>query len=253
MVRQLLEFSPGFSAYVGGEEEAHFIYKEIFQDHTYDVAELPDNAFIVDVGANIGMFTLYMKQRYPSSKVLAFEPAPETFGTLSQNIKLHQIEGIELHQCALGSKETTEILTFYPHFPGNSTLVPEEKERLRRLGHEVNLGDFVESVYRDATEFSVPVKRLSQFLKDREALTSIDLLKVDVEGAELDVLGGLDDAHWALVRNIVVEICDLRGELGELEGLLKSKGFSITKEAAEWAPKEAKFFTVVGRVDPEMN
>ncbi|KAH6894199.1 amino acid adenylation domain-containing protein [Thelonectria olida] len=247
MARQLLEFAPGFSAYAGGDEEARFIYKEIFEDHTYNVAELPDNAFIIDAGANIGMFTLYMKKKYPSSKILAFEPAPETFGTLARNVELHKLEGVELHECALGSKETTQTLTFYPTFPGNSTLVPEEKEHIKRVGHEANMGDFVDKMFKDASEISVPIKRLSHFLQDRTDLVSIDLLKVDVEGAELEVLRGLDDAHWALVRNVVAEICDLRGELDELESLLKSRGFSITREAAEWAPKEAKIFTVVAR------
>lgn len=56
MVRQLLELAPGFSCWGGGEEEALFIYKEIFEDDTYNVTPLPENAFVVDVGANIGLF-----------------------------------------------------------------------------------------------------------------------------------------------------------------------------------------------------
>lgn len=87
MVKQLVEFAPGFSAYAGGVEETRFIYKEIFQDHAYNVAELPEDAFIIDAGANVGMFTLYMKKKYPSSTILAFEPAPETFDALSENVK----------------------------------------------------------------------------------------------------------------------------------------------------------------------
>lgn len=250
MAKQLIEFAPGFSAYVGGVEEATFFYKEIFTDHTYDIADLPGNAFMIDAGANVGMFTLYMKKKYPSSTILAFEPAPATFSNLADNVKLHKVQGVELYECALGCEESTQTFTFYPNFPGNSTLVPSEKELVKKTAHALSseIGEGVERMYKEPQEIPVSIRRLSSFLQGRKDLTSIDLLKVDVEGAELETLQGIDEEHWSLVRNVVVEVCDLKGgQLDKLEVYLKGKGFIVTTEIPDWTPKEGKMFMVIGK------
>lgn len=251
MVNPLVEFAPGFLAHAGGEEEARFYYKEIFEDETYNVAALPDDAFIVDAGANVGFFSIYMRKKYPRATILAFEPAPNTFEDLRANVKLHGVEdGVELNQCALGSEETTQPFTFFPNFPGNSTLVPREKELLTKTAYELrhDLGEGCDRMYRDAETIPVPIRPLSRFLRGRADLESIDLLKVDVEGVELETLRGLDDAHLALVRNVVVEICDLMGgRLDALEKFLRVKGFVVRTEVPDWIPREGKMFMVIGQ------
>ncbi|KAK4499420.1 hypothetical protein PRZ48_009934 [Zasmidium cellare] len=252
MGKQLVEFAPGFSAWAGGVEETQFIYKEIFEDRAYDIAELPEDAFIIDAGANVGMFTLYFKKKYPSSTILAFEPAPETFAALSENIKLHQLKGVELHECALGAEDGTQTFTFYPIVPGNSTLVPEEKELVTKMFHDLNdeFWNAAGKMYDVAQKVPVQVRRLSGFLNGRKDLKRIDLLKIDIEGVELEVLNSLEEEHWAMVENVVVEICDLReGRLDALESLLESKGFHVKTESPEWSPKEGKMFMVIGRRD----
>ena len=252
MAKQLVEFASGFSAYVGGVEETQFFYREIFHDHVYDVTELPENAFMIDAGANIGMFTLYMKKKYPASTILAFEPAPETFGMLNENVKLHELKGVELHECALGAEDTIQTFIFYPTVPGNSTLVPEEKAIVKKVFREVSddYGDGAERMYQNFQEIPVRVRRLSHFLNGRKDLKSIDLLKVDVEGFELEILRGLEEAHWALVSTVVVEICDLReGRLDAVESLLRSKGFRLKTESPHWSPSEGKMFMVIGHRD----
>lgn len=250
MSKQLIEFAPDLSAYAGGIEETQFFYNEIFRDHAYDVATLPSNAFIIDAGANVGMFSLYMKRKYPLSTILAFEPAPETFQMLSDNVKLHKLKGVELHECALGPEDTTQTFRFYPTVPGNSTLVPEEKELVSEVfsGISADFKDSAEKMYGNFREIPVRVQRLSHCLSERPNLKKIDLLKVDVEGVELEVLRSLDDDHWAVVSNVVVEICDLReGRLDALEGLLREKGFCVSTASPQWSPREGKMFMVVGR------
>ncbi|KAG6001878.1 hypothetical protein E4U21_003755 [Claviceps maximensis] len=82
-------------------------------------------------------------------------------------------------------------------------------------------------------------------------LARVDLLKIDVEGAEMAVLQGLDDEHWPLVRNIVLEVCDAdsRGLRAGAEKLLRDRGFRVTSVRAEWAAKDLPMYTLTGTRD----
>ncbi|KAI0146300.1 FkbM family methyltransferase [Xylariaceae sp. FL1272] len=240
---QLLELAPDFSAYANidptlqeSEKEARFIYSEIFTDHCYDVAPLPADAFIVDAGANIGLFSLYMKSKYPQSRILAVEPAPNNFNMLTKNLELHGVaQGVETHQCALGSTDGEGVLTFYPNLPGNSTLVPDIRNKQRPFMARIVGADKVERLYGGAQAINVPVKRLSHVLKDCQGVSRIDLLKIDVEGVELEVLEGIDDQHWGMVANVALELNKQGGKLGPIEALLRSKGFEVETQATQWA------------------
>lgn len=234
------------SCYGQSQVEAQFIYKEIFEDGCYEIPNFAESPFVIDAGANIGLFSLYMKQNYPSSRVLAFEPAPDTFDILQRNLELHNAGNVEAFSSGLSSKEATAKLTYYPNLPGNSTLVPEEKRQLYDAAAKVYGKEAAEqlfgAVFATAREVDVKLQRLSHFLNGRSDLARIDLLKIDVEGAELDVLLGLDDAHWDLVQNVILEVCETSGTRTAIAELLKLKGFTVTQEVASWSPKD--FFMI---------
>lgn len=226
------------SCYAPNKNEAQFIFKEIFEDHCYDVPGLPDTPFIVDAGANIGLFSLYMKKKYPSAHILAFEPAPQLFEFLCQNLPLNNVSGVETYQYGLASKASTAKLTYFPTLPSNSTLNPAEKQDLYNVAVERRGRELADQWFGGSYEVDVELQRLSFFLENRPSTNNIDLLKIDVEGAELDVLRGIDDAHWPLVQNIVLETYENSGNRGAIVDLLHSKGFTITTEGASWAPKD---------------
>ncbi|KAF6835223.1 amino acid adenylation domain-containing protein [Colletotrichum plurivorum] len=234
---QLVNLADNFPCYTTSEGEAQFIYKEIFVDRCYDGPKLSETPFVIDAGANVGMFSIYIKQKYPAAKILAFEPAPDTFDVMRQNLKLHNVaEGVEMHPYGLGPKASTEKLTYFPNLPGNSTLRPEEKEAVRK-GVAESLGqEFADATFGNAQQLDVKIERLSHFLQSYPDVDRIDLLKVDVEGVELGVLQGLDDEHWAKVRNVVLETMEQSGDRAAIEELLKSKGLTVTLEEAAWAP-----------------
>ncbi|KAI9035246.1 FkbM family methyltransferase [Aspergillus affinis] len=238
---ELVQF-PKVSCYASNTKEVGHIYKEIFEDDCYSCMNLGQSPFIVDAGANVGLFTLYMKQKYPASKILAFEPAPETYDVLCRNLQLHNLSDTKPYPFCLSSKEGTQKLTYFPNMPGNSTLNPSEKEEQRKQTIEQFGEEAARYYFGGACEVDVRLQRLSHFLYNEVGITKIDLVKIDVEGAELEVLLGLNDVHWDLIQNIVLEIWEGSSTRLAIEDLLQSKGFSFTCEGLSWAPES--FFMI---------
>jgi FkbM family methyltransferase len=256
----LVELAPDLEAWTTPERfelfsEVQFIHHEIFEDRCYlrGGITLPDAPTIVDVGANIGLFTLFMTRERPAARVLAFEPMPDTLAALRRNVETHGLSGVTVLPYALGTaREDGVRFTFYPRLPGNSTRYPEDKA----IGEEQSIemiGREAHERAMEAREVEVDVRRFSEVvpaaLAEAGADGTIDLLKVDVEGAELDVLAGLDDADWARVSQVVVEVQDLHGRLDAVTGLLRSQGFTLAVETQDEMSPEFRYSMVVGRRD----
>jgi FkbM family methyltransferase len=226
---RLVELDDGLKVFASSGIEVRFLHEEIFRSHCYRFP-LPDRPFVIDVGANIGLFSLFVKRERPGASILAFEPVPETAAVLRRNIEFHRLSAIDVHDIALGSEPDDAVpFTYYPALPGNSTRYPAQKaQALAVLGQRY--GDRVAERLYQGRPMTVPVARLSSYLP---ADRPVDLLKVDVEGAELDVLRGIDDAHWPLIRQASLEVHDQAGRLDEICGLLRARGL---EPAAEIAP-----------------
>jgi FkbM family methyltransferase len=215
--------------YATSKLEARYIYDEVFRNDCYGVTDLPDPPFVVDVGANIGLFALFVKGRYPAAEILAFEPMPQSAALFRRNLALHELQAVVLHEVALGQvPETAVPFTFYPRIPGNSTRHPEVKVAAKAALGETMPAKLVERLYQSQT-VTVNVERLSAFLP---AGRRIDLLKIDVEGAELDVLLGIDEVHWPLVGRVVVEVHDQDGRVDSVCKILRDHGLEPAARAS---------------------
>lgn len=175
-------------------------YKAIFGQQIYRFDCRKEEPLIIDGGANVGLSVLYFKRAFPKSRIIAFEPDPEIFQVLVKNCGACQLRKVELIPRALWTQETTA--------------------RFNRegadAGHLVD-ADFVQAV-------DVPSCRLRDYLHQE-----VDLLKLDIEGAEVDVL--LDCAN-ALdhVAKIVVEYHSLKDQpqrLHVLTEVLHDAGFRL--------------------------
>jgi len=217
---QLIELEDGFKVFASSIMEVRFLHDEIFRAGCYDHVELQQRPLVVDAGANIGMFALYIKRRYPAAEILTFEPAPESAAVLRQNIGLHGLAGITVHDVALGSRPEQVAFTYYPAAPGNSTRYPEQSGPAKEAVGRMLSPRVAERLYR-GRDITVPVERLSAFLT---AGRPVDLLKIDVEGAELEVLQGIDPPQWPLIRQVIVEVQEHAGRLAAVCDLLSSHG-----------------------------
>lgn len=223
--------------YCYSPKEAYCIHREIFENGWYDITSLPVNPFVIDAGANVGLFSVFVKQRYPLARIMAFEPAPLSFDALSRNAKSEQLQDVQIFNVCLSSEDSIATLTYLPNPLVNSTLPPKEQQKFYEESITKHGTGTSDSPFVTPYEVDIQLRRLSSFLDRQEGLNAIDLLKVSVEGVELDVLRGIDDVHWQLVSNVVVEMWEESGDLGTIEDLLQRKGFAIKTEAAPWAPK----------------
>jgi FkbM family methyltransferase len=202
---KLVQFDDGLEIYASSSIEARFLHDKIFRDGSYAGILLPEQAFVIDAGANIGMFTLYIQRTFPGTQVLAFEPVPETAALFRRNMELHGLRDAEVREIALGSAAQRQApFTYYPAIPGSSTRFPEQIGPSKAALSKIFTERVAERFYR-GSEILVPVERLSAFLAQGRP---VDLLKVDVEGGELDVVQGIDEAHWPLIQQALLEVQD---------------------------------------------
>lgn len=134
-------------------------------------------AVVFDVGANVGQYAELVKPILPASKLYSFEPHPESFKELS---KLAASRGFQARPVAL-SDESGEARRF------------DHKSVARGSEHATLFRDVIEVSYDDESpSWGIEVTTLDQFVRE-EGIDRIDLLKIDVEGAEMKVLAGARD------------------------------------------------------------
>ncbi len=231
-------------AYQSKAELAQF-YDDIFVKEVYTRhgIALADGACVFDVGANIGLFTVFVAHRVRGARVFAFEPAPPLFEILAENT-LWCAGEVLLFDCGLGDREGTAELTFYPLTSGMSSFhadAGEERAALRTLFHnqaaagvpgidEVLRGEeaLLDQRLRGET-YTRPVRTLSSVVAEL-GVERIDLLKLDVEKSEAEVLAGIAERDWPKVGQIVAEVHDLGDRLAAMTADLRARGFAVEVE-----------------------
>ncbi|HEY6791233.1 MAG TPA: hypothetical protein VI365_28380 [Trebonia sp.] len=68
---KLIELEPGFTVFASSVLEARFVHKEIFLERCYDISSLPSRPLVADVGANIELFSVFVKRHYPDAEIFA--------------------------------------------------------------------------------------------------------------------------------------------------------------------------------------
>lgn len=149
----------------------------IFQKKLYDFDAVREDPFVIDGGAHIGSFSMYTLSRYPGASVLAFEPEDKSWGHLNANL---------LRNAPVGS--ASRIRTVKKGLGGFDG----------RIGFDMRESDG-STAYAASTNSTVSVCRLSPYL-DRP----VDYLKLNIEGAELEVLREIEP-RLHLVREICIE------------------------------------------------
>ncbi|HEX6911746.1 MAG TPA: FkbM family methyltransferase [Longimicrobium sp.] len=243
-----LRLPNGLTVVPQSRAEAEHFYHDIFEKRIYlrHGVTLQPGDTVFDVGGNIGTFALFASREAPGARIYTFEPAPPVYQRLRANLALNGATARAFNH-GIAEAERTAHFTFYPNSSGMSSFyadLAEEREVLRLMidrEREEGLAgmdalvEFTDELLDErfrAVELECRLRPLSAVIRE-EGVGRIDFLKIDVQKAELDVLRGLDDEHWPLVRQVVMEVHDIDGRLAEVTGLLRSHGFTVEVEQDE--------------------
>ncbi|HEY6323999.1 MAG TPA: amino acid adenylation domain-containing protein, partial [Thermoanaerobaculia bacterium] len=240
-----LRLPTGLEVLYQSRVEAEHLFADIFEQRAYlrHGIALADGDCVFDVGANIGLFSLFAAQCCRGARIYAFEPAPPLYEILRANTAGRGLP-VKTFNVGIAAAAGVRELTFYPESSGMSSFhadLEEEQAVLRVLLDDqrrrgalgsAELARHAEDLLAErfqAVAFRCPVRTLSEVIRE-EGIECIDLLKVDVQKSELEVLAGLAEEDWTKVRQVVAEVHATAGRLEGVTALLRDHGFAVTVE-----------------------
>lgn len=180
---------------------------------------------LIDVGANIGVVSLFLSTLHPARRIISLEPAPSTFNTLTSNVA-RSGASVECHRYAIAESDGTIKFVVKPKARANSGIVGR--------GIDGDEGSTVEQVACRSLDSLISELSISQ----------ISLLKIDTEGHEMRVLiGATKILSEFRPHAILFEVCP---------DLTRRAGFDAAAPAAalEAAGYNLNRITYAGRLEP---
>ncbi|RYF97103.1 MAG: FkbM family methyltransferase [Chitinophagaceae bacterium] len=186
------------------------IFYELFWQRVYALKPLSEKRgmTIIDAGAHIGMATLFFLENYPVAKIYCIEPDPANLRLLHKNLRAEISGGVvSVISCAISGDEGMR--------------------RLQNTGWSYNSHLVIDSGFeQDLKTEMVPVKTIAGILRENN-IDHVDLLKIDIEGAETDLF--LHEPDWLnRIDNLLIEIHSEQGKV-QIRSLLTRLGFSFEK------------------------
>jgi FkbM family methyltransferase len=198
-----------FEVDLGRKELASVL--EVLLERCYE----PDPAWVtrpgdtvLDIGANVGVFSVLQGTRVKNGRVYAFEPSPTTYTRLRRNVALNHLQNVETFPEALGDRQG----------------------RVRFVDKPISLNSYVLQRETGEPTVEVEVKTLDDFVQAR-GIRRIDLMKIDTEGHELPVLAGAVRSLEKTQR-VVLETHRPEDE-APVRKVLESAGFSLSHRERE--------------------
>jgi len=190
------------------------IYMELFKErhHSKLSSFLPNkNDIVIDVGANEGYYVLKTKEIAPSSKIIAVEPNPTAFGILKKNVEANKLKNIILLSKAITSRNGRikfEIVK------GRSEVgAVNVYKKFRKRGR-----------LKKITVNSITLEKLCKKYK----IDKIDILKIDVEGSEVDILKS-SKSILSKVDKAIIEYHNAQKTKEKVIKLMNNNNFKLVK------------------------
>ncbi|RAM51557.1 MAG: hypothetical protein C6Y22_10875 [Hapalosiphonaceae cyanobacterium JJU2] len=188
---------------------------EMFIDHQYTRLsgfEISPTDVVIDFGAHKGIFTVFAAQQTYSGRVISYEPSPNTYNFLLENIKLNNLKNVTAINSAVGLSDGKK--SFYVgEDPGCHMVVSEHPPK------NVDANDVI----------SVDESCFDRII---EELDRVDFVKMDVEGVEFEILVNCSKSSLNKIKRIALEYHPESGSVDSLVEHLEKVGFktSLWKE-----------------------
>lgn len=187
------------------------IIKEVWMQDIYNQHGIcvEEGDTVIDIGAHVGIFSIYAANRSKTGKVFAFEPFIENFKRLENHKKINAKSNLSVYNLGMSNIEGTQTLNLSPD---NNT-----------GGHSIHLKT------ESDNKIEIQTIRLADFCK-QEKIDQIDFLKLDCEGAEFDIIKS-DMTILSKVSKIIME-CHPYGEntVPSMVKLLEDNGFKVFRQ-----------------------
>jgi FkbM family methyltransferase len=219
---------------------------------------------VIDVGANIGVLGVRLSQYFKDITIHSFEPIPTIYNVLSQNAQLTLNKNFYTYMIGISNHNKELEFTYFPNSPALSTSKPEIWKQDQK--------NFISAVQGNIThapkefwwakfipKFTTPliakylthnsqkikshVITLSSFIS-KYNINQIDLLKIDCEGEELNVLLGIKQSDWPLIKSIIMEVNDVDSSIEKTKLLLSKNGFTKITIEKEKGFEETKLVNI---------
>jgi FkbM family methyltransferase len=140
----------------------HIMFEQIFRARGYDIDIPTEPKWIFDIGANIGLASLYFANRFPDAQIIGVEP-----------------ESTNHRQAVLNTKPYTNVEILH------GAIWPRE-ETLRLLDKGLGEASFMVTSTEGEGSYELPAYTIGGLMK-RAGINTVDLVKIDIEGAEMDL------------------------------------------------------------------
>ncbi len=189
------------------------VFHEIFTDRDYKI--LDENirmakSCILDIGAHIGLFSVYAAVLNPTVKIFSFEPSQENFSLMKENLRMNQVKNVVSKNVAIGGN--TGLKNLY----------------LSCDSHNHSFVKYVENM----KETKVPVFSLENVFSKlvfKSGFPKCDLVKMDCEGAEFEILASCSKDLLKKIDVFYIEYHEYLPEMRKeiLKKILECNGFSV--------------------------
>lgn len=186
----------------GTTDKGAFVEVHLSEDYLLALDHIKNAKVIMDIGAQIGTFSLYAHQLNPTAKIYSFEASAANHACLQNNIRINRADNIT---------------------PFHKAVVSESRE-VKLFLSESNTGGH--SLYQQTGKAEVVQGMGINEIFDTLKLAQCDLIKMDCEGAELEIVAAMNTENLSKTRAIIMEYHDA-ARVSEIESKLKKHNFHV--------------------------
>ncbi|MCC5929017.1 MAG: FkbM family methyltransferase [Cyclobacteriaceae bacterium] len=201
-----LELPPGMMA----------TFDEVFLRQVYKLGDYSSKSpVIIDAGANVGYFSLYAFSKFPNSRIIAFEPISKNLTLLHKHAALNPKYDLTIDENAVFGHQTTLTMSYVDndlYTTGASVFERKNTDALLEV-QAISLADIFKKYQLD----------------------TVDLVKLDCEGAEFDILYNCPDEIFAKIKYLTIEVHNWvkSHNINDLQKFLQSKGYNTINSKNE--------------------